>query len=44
VVAALAERYEVRDIALRDADIEEVVARLYRGDHAYERPGRPLSP
>ncbi|MFG2004716.1 ATP-binding cassette domain-containing protein [Spirillospora sp. NPDC048911] len=30
VVAALAERHEVRDIALRDADIEEVVARLYR--------------
>jgi ABC-2 type transport system ATP-binding protein len=44
VVAALAERYEVRDIALRDADIEEVVARLYRGDHAYERPGRPVAP
>ncbi|MFI0449849.1 ATP-binding cassette domain-containing protein [Actinomadura sp. 6N118] len=30
VVAALADRHEVRDIALRDADIEEVVARLYR--------------
>ncbi|GAA2595538.1 ATP-binding cassette domain-containing protein [Actinomadura fulvescens] len=30
VVAALAERHEVRDIALRDADIEDVVARLYR--------------
>ncbi|XVQ15096.1 ABC transporter ATP-binding protein [Spirillospora sp. CA-255316] len=44
VVAALADRYEVRDIALRDADIEEVVARLYRGDHAYERPGRPVAP
>ncbi|KAB2352626.1 ABC transporter ATP-binding protein [Actinomadura rudentiformis] len=30
VVAALADRHEVRDIALRDADIEDVVARLYR--------------
>ncbi|GAA2402777.1 ATP-binding cassette domain-containing protein [Actinomadura vinacea] len=44
VVAALAGRYDVRDIALREADIEEVVARLYRGDHAYERPGRPVVP
>ncbi|MFF5262312.1 ATP-binding cassette domain-containing protein [Actinomadura viridis] len=44
VVAALAERYDVRDIALRDADIEEVVARLYRGERDYEQPGRPVAP
>ncbi|MFC6886036.1 MULTISPECIES: ABC transporter ATP-binding protein [Actinomadura] len=35
VVAGLAERYEISDIALREADIEEVLAGLYRGDHAY---------
>ncbi|MFI0352192.1 ATP-binding cassette domain-containing protein [Actinomadura sp. 9N407] len=44
VVAELAGRYEIRDIALRETDIEDVVARLYRGDHAYERPGRPVAP
>ncbi|MEU5882580.1 ATP-binding cassette domain-containing protein [Spirillospora sp. NPDC047279] len=31
VIAALTGRYEVRDVAIREADIEEVVARLYRG-------------
>ncbi|WP_119730297.1 ABC transporter ATP-binding protein [Thermomonospora amylolytica] len=30
VVAALARRYEIADIALREPDIEEVVTRLYR--------------
>jgi ABC-2 type transport system ATP-binding protein len=30
VVAALAGRYPIADIALRDPDIEEVVTRLYR--------------
>jgi ABC-2 type transport system ATP-binding protein len=44
LVAELAGRYEVRDIDLRETDIEEVVARLYRGDDAYEPPGRPVAP
>ncbi|WP_242910261.1 ABC transporter ATP-binding protein [Actinomadura terrae] len=38
VVAALARLYEVRDIALREAGIEDVLAGLYRGDHAYTCP------
>ncbi|MFD0689421.1 ABC transporter ATP-binding protein [Actinomadura fibrosa] len=41
VVAELAARHEVRDIALREAGIEEVLAGLYRGDHAYSGPGLP---
>ncbi|MQY09142.1 ABC transporter ATP-binding protein [Actinomadura macrotermitis] len=40
VVAALAGGHEVRDIALREPGIEEVVARLYRGEREY-RPGAP---
>ncbi|MDL4776408.1 ATP-binding cassette domain-containing protein [Spirillospora sp. NBC_01491] len=44
VVSALAERHEVRDISLREADIEEVLAGLYRGDHAYWCSGRPVAP
>ncbi|WP_433323694.1 ABC transporter ATP-binding protein [Spirillospora sp. CA-294931] len=36
VVAALAGRYDVRDLTVREADIEDVLARLYRGDHAYD--------
>jgi ABC-2 type transport system ATP-binding protein len=35
LVADLAGRYEVRDIDLRETDIEEVLARLYRGDGDY---------
>ncbi|WP_018656146.1 ABC transporter ATP-binding protein [Actinomadura flavalba] len=31
VIAALSARYEIRDLALREPDIEEVVARLYQG-------------
>ncbi|MEV4259255.1 ATP-binding cassette domain-containing protein [Spirillospora sp. NPDC049652] len=38
VVAALAARYEVRDIALRETGIEEIVARLYRGDQELSTP------
>ncbi|MGK5552223.1 ABC transporter ATP-binding protein [Actinomadura kijaniata] len=41
VVAALAARYAIADITLREADIEDVLARLYRGDHSYE--GDPLT-
>lgn len=44
VVAALAQRHEVRDIALRETGIEEVLAGLYRGDHAYWCSGRPVAP
>ncbi|POM22978.1 Daunorubicin/doxorubicin resistance ATP-binding protein DrrA [Actinomadura rubteroloni] len=35
VVATLAARHEVRDIALREPDIEEIVARLYQGEIPY---------
>ncbi|TNY36396.1 ABC transporter ATP-binding protein [Thermomonospora catenispora] len=35
VVAALARRYEIADIALREPDIEEVVTRLYRTSGAF---------
>ncbi|MBW8487132.1 ABC transporter ATP-binding protein [Actinomadura parmotrematis] len=35
VIARLAAGHEVRDIALRETGIDEVVARLYRGDRAY---------
>ncbi|MCP2342349.1 ABC transporter ATP-binding protein [Actinomadura rupiterrae] len=38
VVAALAARHEVRDIALRETGIEEIVARLYRGDQEISAP------
>ncbi|WP_051712414.1 ABC transporter ATP-binding protein [Spirillospora albida] len=38
VIAALAARYDVRDIALRETGIEDVLASLYRGDRAYGRP------
>ncbi|MEW2354717.1 ATP-binding cassette domain-containing protein [Spirillospora sp. NPDC029432] len=44
VVAELAGRYEIRDIALRETGIEEVVARLYRGDGAYDHPGSAVAP
>ena len=44
VVAALAQRHEVRDIAVRETDIEDVLARLYRGDQAYWCSGRPVAP
>ncbi|WP_242614228.1 ABC transporter ATP-binding protein [Actinomadura roseirufa] len=44
VVAALARDHEVRDIALRETGIEEVLAGLYRGDHAYWCSGRPVAP
>ncbi|MBC6463820.1 methionine ABC transporter ATP-binding protein, partial [Actinomadura sp. HBU206391] len=30
VVAALADRHEIADIALREADIEDIITRLYR--------------
>jgi ABC-2 type transport system ATP-binding protein len=29
-VAALADRHEIADIALREADIEDIITRLYR--------------
>ncbi|MFD0903784.1 ABC transporter ATP-binding protein [Actinomadura sediminis] len=35
VVAAIARDHDVRDIALREAGIEDVLAGLYRGEHAY---------
>ncbi|WP_433235063.1 ABC transporter ATP-binding protein [Actinomadura nitritigenes] len=44
LVAALAQRHEVRDISLREAGIEDVLAGLYRGDHAYWCSGRPVAP
>lgn len=44
VVAELARGHEIRDISLREAGIEEVLAGLYRGEHAYRRPGRPVAP
>ncbi|WP_433470020.1 ABC transporter ATP-binding protein [Spirillospora sp. CA-128828] len=44
VVAELARDHEVRDISLREAGIEEVLAGLYRGDHAYWCSGRPVAP
>ncbi|TDC91786.1 ATP-binding cassette domain-containing protein [Actinomadura sp. 7K507] len=44
VVAGLARDHEVRDISLREAGIEEVLAGLYRGEHAYRRPDRPVVP
>lgn len=39
VVAAIARDHDVRDIALREAGIEDVLAGLYRGEHAYGAPG-----
>ncbi|MBE1535966.1 ABC transporter ATP-binding protein [Actinomadura algeriensis] len=39
VVAAIAREHEVRDIALREAGIEEVLAGLYRGERPYGFPG-----
>ncbi|MGH3241191.1 MAG: hypothetical protein ACRDNL_12485, partial [Spirillospora sp.] len=44
VVAELARTHDVRDISLREAGIEDVLASLYRGDQAYRRPGRPAAP
>ncbi|WP_344892826.1 ABC transporter ATP-binding protein [Actinomadura meridiana] len=44
VVAELTRGHEVRDISLREAGIDDVLAALYRGDHAYRRPGRPVAP
>ncbi|MFE9099936.1 ABC transporter ATP-binding protein [Actinomadura geliboluensis] len=44
VIAELARAHEVRDIALRESGIEEVLAALYRGDHAYWCSGRPVAP
>ncbi|MFI0408677.1 ATP-binding cassette domain-containing protein [Actinomadura sp. 3N508] len=44
VVAELARSHDVRDISLREAGIEDVLASLYRGDHAYRRSGRPVMP
>jgi ABC-2 type transport system ATP-binding protein len=35
VVAALADRHEIVDMALREPDIEDVVTRLYRGGGVY---------
>jgi ABC-2 type transport system ATP-binding protein len=40
LVADLARRYEVRDIDLRETDIEDVLARLYRGEDAYQPDGQ----
>ncbi|MGI5162899.1 ABC transporter ATP-binding protein [Spirillospora sp. CA-253888] len=45
VVAAIAERHEVVDISLGEADIEEVLAGLYRGERAYAPVlGPPAAP
>ncbi|GAA2299011.1 ATP-binding cassette domain-containing protein [Actinomadura sp. NPDC048955] len=44
VVAALARDHDIRDISLREAGIEDVLAGLYRGDHAYWCSGRPVAP
>ncbi|RKS73686.1 ABC-2 type transport system ATP-binding protein [Actinomadura pelletieri DSM 43383] len=44
VVAELTRVHQVRDISLREAGIEDVLAALYRGDRAYRRPGRPVAP
>ena len=44
VVAELAREHEVRDISLREPGIEDVLAGLYRGDHAYSCSGRPVAP
>ncbi|MFV2174497.1 ATP-binding cassette domain-containing protein [Actinomadura sp. LOL_016] len=38
VVAAIARDHEVRDIALREAGIEDVLAGLYRGERPYGSP------